>query len=89
MTQTPTRITPSRSPSRMTRRPALQAMARWAGVTALGLGALGMAGAAAQMAWHYRQIRTRTREGCFVAFSKSHWIGASMFAGVALGFALR
>jgi len=24
-----------------------------------------------------------------VAFSKSHWIGASLFAGVALGFALR
>ena len=50
---------------------------------------LGMAGAAVQMAWHYHLIRARTREGCFVAFSKSHWIGASMFAGVALGFALR
>ena len=46
MTQTPTRITPSRSTSRLTRRPALQAMARWAGITALGLGALGAAGAA-------------------------------------------
>ena len=41
MTQTPTRITPSR----LTRRPALQAMARWAGITALGLGALGVAAA--------------------------------------------
>jgi len=39
--------------------------------------------------WHYRLIRTRTRAGCFVAFSKSHWIGAAIFAGVALGFALR
>ena len=38
---------------------------------------------------HFTLIRHRTREGCFVAFSKSHWIGASLFAGVALGFALR
>ena len=50
---------------------------------------LGLAAAAAQVAWHYRLIRHRTREGCFVAFSKSHWIGATLFAGVALGFALR
>lgn len=50
---------------------------------------LGMAVAAVQIAWHYTLIKDRTREGCFVAFSKSHWIGASMFAGVALGFALR
>ncbi len=50
---------------------------------------LGLGVAAAQVAWHYRLIRHRTREGCFVAFSKSHWIGATLFAGVALGFALR
>lgn len=50
---------------------------------------LGMAVAAVQIAWHYTLIKDRTREGCFVGFSKSHWIGASMFAGVALGFALR
>ena len=50
---------------------------------------LGMGVAAAQIAWHYTLIRHRTREGCFVAFSKSHWIGASIFAGVALGFALK
>ncbi|MBS0509359.1 MAG: 4-hydroxybenzoate octaprenyltransferase [Proteobacteria bacterium] len=50
---------------------------------------LGLAAAAAQVAWHYTQIRSRTREGCFVAFSKSHWLGAAIFAGVALGFALR
>lgn len=49
----------------------------------------GMAVAAAQMLWHFTLIRHRTREGCFVAFSKSHWIGAAIFAGVALGFALR
>jgi 4-hydroxybenzoate polyprenyltransferase len=50
---------------------------------------LGMAAAVAQMLWHFTLIRHRTREGCFVAFSKSHWIGAAVFAGVALGFALR
>lgn len=50
---------------------------------------LGMLAAAAQMLWHFTLIRQRTREGCFVAFSKSHWIGAAIFAGVALGFALR
>ncbi|MFT3779272.1 MAG: 4-hydroxybenzoate octaprenyltransferase [Ottowia sp.] len=58
----------------------------------LGLGwplALGLAAAAAQVAWHYTLIRGRTREGCFTAFSRSHWIGACLFAGVALGFALR
>ncbi|MGE8320308.1 MAG: 4-hydroxybenzoate octaprenyltransferase [Comamonas sp.] len=50
---------------------------------------LGMGVAAGQMAWHYGLIRERTREGCFRAFSKSHWIGATLFAGVALGFALK
>ena len=50
---------------------------------------LGVAVALGQMLWHYSLIRTRTREGCFVAFSKSHWIGVSLFAGVALAYALR
>ena len=49
----------------------------------------GVAVAALQMVWHYFLIRHRTREGCFVAFSKSHWIGVSLFAGVALAYALR
>ncbi|WP_313311501.1 4-hydroxybenzoate octaprenyltransferase [Pulveribacter sp.] len=59
---------------------------------ALGLGWpvwLGWGAAAAQVVWHYTLIRRRTREGCFVAFSKSHWIGVAIFAGVALGYALR
>jgi 4-hydroxybenzoate polyprenyltransferase len=51
--------------------------------------ALGLAAAAAQMAWHYTLIRGRTRQGCFTAFSTSHWIGACLFAGVALGLALK
>lgn len=49
----------------------------------------GLAVAAAQVAWHYTLIRSRQRPGCFTAFSKSHWMGAALFAGVALGFALR
>lgn len=50
---------------------------------------LGMALATAQVVWHFTLIKARTREGCFVAFSKSHYIGMTIFAGIALGFALR
>lgn len=50
---------------------------------------LGMAVAAAQVVWHYTLIKDRTREGCFVAFSKSHYIGMAIFAGVAFGYLLR
>ncbi|MBB6576698.1 4-hydroxybenzoate polyprenyltransferase [Comamonas odontotermitis] len=49
----------------------------------------GVAVAVGQMVWHYSLIRTRTREGCFTAFSKSHWIGVALFAGVVLGYAVR
>ena len=58
----------------------------------LGLGAvflLGVAGAGAQAAWHVALIRHRTREGCFRAFRLNHWLGATVFAGVALDLALR
>ncbi len=41
--------------------------------------------AAAQVAWHYQMIRTRTREGCFKAFRLNHWVGAALFAGVVIG----
>ena len=42
--------------------------------------------AAVQVAWHFRLIRLRTREGCFKAFRLNHWLGASVFAGVVLGY---
>ncbi|MFM7025322.1 MAG: 4-hydroxybenzoate octaprenyltransferase [Limnohabitans sp.] len=42
--------------------------------------------AAAQVIWHYFLIRQRTREGCFKAFRLNHWLGCSVFAGVALGY---
>ena len=45
--------------------------------------------AAAQALWHYTLIRGRTREGCFVAFKQNHWLSATVFAGIALSFALR
>ena len=63
----------------------------WLGRT-LGLGLwflAGIAAAALQALWHYSLIRTRTREGCFKAFVANHWLGASVFAGVALDLALR
>jgi 4-hydroxybenzoate polyprenyltransferase len=42
-------------------------------------------GAAAGIAWHhYRLIRTRTREGCFKAFQHNNWLGAAVFAGIAI-----
>ncbi len=43
----------------------------------------------AQVAWHWWLIRERTREGCFRAFRVNHWIGFTLFAGVAGGYALR
>jgi 4-hydroxybenzoate polyprenyltransferase len=68
-------------------------LAAWAALgRMLGLGAvflLGVAGAAAQAAWHVALIRHRTREGCFRAFRLNHWLGATVFAGVALDLALR
>ncbi len=50
--------------------------------------ALGFAVAAAQVAWHFTLIRRRTREGCFIAFKQSHWIGAAVFGGIVLAYAL-
>jgi 4-hydroxybenzoate polyprenyltransferase len=42
-----------------------------------------------QVLWHYRLIRTRSREGCFKAFRINHWLGFTLFAGIALSYALR
>ncbi|HSV52800.1 MAG TPA: 4-hydroxybenzoate octaprenyltransferase [Burkholderiaceae bacterium] len=48
---------------------------------------MGIAAAGLQAAWHYTLIRGRTREGCFKAFRINHWLGAALFAGIALGYA--
>ncbi len=42
----------------------------------------------AQVVWHHLLIRARTREGCFKAFRLNHWLGATLFAGIAIGYAL-
>ncbi len=46
------------------------------------------AAAAAQALWHYTLIRDRSREGCFKAFRLNHWLGFTLFAGTAAGYAL-
>ncbi len=43
----------------------------------------------AQVLWHFTLIRTRTREGCFKAFRVNHWLGATVFAGIAGSYLLR
>jgi len=45
--------------------------------------------AAAQALWHYTLIRERRREGCFKAFRLNHWLGFTVFAGVAAAYALK
>ena len=63
----------------------------WAALQA-GLGGafwLGIAVAAAQVAWHFTLIRHRSREGCFRAFRENHWVGFAVFAGTALDLAQR
>ena len=63
----------------------------WAALQA-GLGGafwLGIAAAAAQVAWHFTLIRHRSREGCFRAFRENHWVGFAVFAGYVLDLALR
>ncbi len=51
--------------------------------------ALALAVAGVQALWHYTLIRGRTREGCFRAFRLNHWLGFTVFTGVAAGYALR
>ena len=43
----------------------------------------------AQVAWHYTLIRERSREGCFKAFRLNHWLGFTLFAGIAASYAVR
>jgi 4-hydroxybenzoate polyprenyltransferase len=42
-----------------------------------------------QALWHHKLIKDRTRDGCFKAFRLNHWLGATVFAGVALGYLTR
>ncbi|MFC5476196.1 4-hydroxybenzoate octaprenyltransferase [Paraherbaspirillum soli] len=39
--------------------------------------------------YHYTLIRSRERAGCFAAFRHNNWLGAAVFGGIALDYALR
>jgi 4-hydroxybenzoate polyprenyltransferase len=47
----------------------------------------GLAGAAALIGYQYRLIRARHAGGCFAAFLNNNWVGAAVFAGLALALA--
>ena len=68
-------------------------LASWAALgLRLGLGRFFLAGvavAAAQVVWHFLLIRDRSRAGCFRAFRENHWLGFSVFGGVAVDLAMR
>ncbi len=44
--------------------------------------------AAMQAAWHGKLIWTRSRDGCFKAFRLNHWLGFTVFAGIAFSHVL-
>jgi 4-hydroxybenzoate polyprenyltransferase len=48
----------------------------------------GLVVAAAMAVYHYTLIRHRDRDGCFLAFNHNNWLGAAIFIGLALDFAL-
>lgn len=48
----------------------------------------GLALAAACALYHYTLIRQRDRAGCFAAFRHNNWLGAAIFAGIAVDYAL-
>jgi 4-hydroxybenzoate polyprenyltransferase len=49
----------------------------------------GLAVAAIIMGYHYLLIRTRDRTRCFRAFLHNNWVGATIFAGIALDYGVR
>jgi 4-hydroxybenzoate polyprenyltransferase len=50
---------------------------------------LGVVVAAGMALYHYTLIRGRDRMRCFAAFRHNNWLGAALFVGVALDYALR
>ncbi len=59
----------------------------WSALAGLHLtlwGRVALAAATVQALWHLWLIRGREREPCFKAFRLNHWLGLSVFLGVAL-----
>lgn len=56
----------------------------WGQVNLLVWGAMLLV-ALAQVVWHWRLIKDRTRDGCFKAFRLNHWLGFTVFVGVVVG----
>ncbi len=54
----------------------------------LSLYLLTMGAASVQAIWHVWLIRNRGRDACFKAFRLNHWIGFTLFAGVASSYAV-
>jgi 4-hydroxybenzoate polyprenyltransferase len=42
-----------------------------------------------QVIWHFQLIKYRNRDNCFKAFRQNHWLCATLFAGVVVGFAFQ
>ena len=55
--------------------------------TAIFMIAIGLA--LLQALWHGWLIRKRERDACFKAFRLNHWLGFTVFAGIALSYSLR
>ena len=63
------------------------ALATLSGLALNAFYAAGLALAALQAVWHGWLIRHRERAGCFKAFRLNHWLGFTVFAGIALSYA--
>jgi 4-hydroxybenzoate polyprenyltransferase len=50
---------------------------------------VGMLGAIACAIYHYTLVKTRDRMKCFAAFNHNNWLGAVLFAGVAMAYLTR
>lgn len=50
---------------------------------------IGIGIAVAISLYHYQLIKSRERMACFAAFRHNNWIGAAIFAGIVIDFALR
>ncbi|MEI6759685.1 MAG: 4-hydroxybenzoate octaprenyltransferase [Betaproteobacteria bacterium] len=59
----------------------------WHGISAIFF--IALVPALAQVAWHYRLVRDRSRDGCFKAFRLNHWLGFTVFVGVVVAYSSR